>query len=186
EPQTYEPFYALRHGSADEAQKHFWYTHRRPSFRKNDNGTEVYISLVDLDFNPALPPDEMLSLRVTCTNRDQAYRFKLPGEFGELEAEDVALVRARCIRKPTATARPLHRRGLQWRLISHLSLNHLSIIEKGREALQEILRLYDFSNDPAIRRQIAGIVDVRSRSCVSRVSSDTGVAFCRCTDVTIE
>jgi type VI secretion system protein ImpG len=106
--------------------------------------------------------------------------------FGDLELEDVALVRARCVRKPTAAVRPPHRRGLQWRLISHLSLNHLSIVEKGREALQEILRLYDFSSDSEIRRQIAGIVDVQSRSSVGRVSSDTGVAFCRGTDVVLE
>jgi type VI secretion system protein ImpG len=185
EPQIYEPFYALRHG-ADEAQKHFWYAHRRPSFRKNDEGTEMYISLVNLDFNPSLPPDETLSLHVTCTNRDRASSLKFAGEFGELEPEDVPLVRARCIRNPTPAVRPPHRRGLQWRLISHLSLNHLSVVENGREALQEILRLYDFSDDSEIRRQIAGIVAVNSRSSVSRVSSDTGVAFCRGTDVTIE
>jgi type VI secretion system protein ImpG len=59
-------------------------------------------------------------------------------------------------------------------------------VEKGREALQEILRLYDFSGDPAIRKQIAGIADVASSACVSRVNSETGVAFCRGTDVTIE
>ena len=82
--------------------------------------------------------------------------------------------------------RPPHRSGLQWRLISHLSLNHLSIVEKGKDALQEILRLYDFSNDASVRSQIAGLVGVSSRSCLSRVVSDTGVAFCRGTDVTIE
>src|SRR5439155_463178 len=80
EPRTYEAFYALRHGHTDEARKRFWYAHRRPSFRNNDQGTEVYISLVDLDFNPALPPVEMLSLRVTCTNRDEASRLKFTGE----------------------------------------------------------------------------------------------------------
>ena len=185
QPQVYEPFYALRHGM-DERHRHFWYAHRRPSFRKNDPGTEMYVSLVDLDFNPSLPPDETLTIRVTCTNRDQAASLDLKGEFGELEPEDVPLVRARCIRPPTASVRPPYRRGLQWRLISHLSLNHLSIVEKGREALQEILRLYDFSNDSEIRRQIAGIVEVQSRSSVSRVSSDTGVAFCRGTDVVLE
>ena len=186
EVQTYEPFYSLRHGVPDEAHKHFWYTHRRPSLRKNDNGTEVYISLVDLDFKPAVPPVEMLTAWVTCTNRDHASRLKLSGEFGELEPEGVVLVHARCLRKPTRTVRPPLRRGLQWRLISHLSLNHLSIVEKGSEALQEILRLYDFSDDPAIRRQIAGLIGVNSRSCISRVTSDTGVTFCRGTDVTLE
>ena len=57
---------------------------------------------------------------------------------------------------------------------------------QGNEALQEILRLYDFSNDPAIRQQIAGIMGVTSRSSITRVTSATGVAFCRGTDVTLE
>ena len=186
EPLTYRPFYDLRHTHHGEEQKHFWYTHRRPSFRKNDKGTEVYLSLVDLDFNPAVPPVEMLSLHVTCTNRDRASRLNLNGEFGELEAEGVALLRTRCLVKPTQTVRPPLRRGLQWRLISHLSLNYLSIVDKGKEALQEILRLYDFSNDPVIRKQIAGISNVSSRSAVSRVNSPVGVTFCRGTDVTVD
>ena len=87
EPKVYEPFYSLRHGAAGDTHKHFWYTHRRPSFRKNDNGTDVYLSLVDLDFNASLPPVEMLTLHVTCTNRDQAPLLKLSAEFGELEPE---------------------------------------------------------------------------------------------------
>jgi type VI secretion system protein ImpG len=185
ELRIYEPFYSVRHATEEE-HRHFWHAHRRPSIRKNDTGTEMYLSLVDLDFNPAVPPVEMLSVRLTCTNRDQASRLKMSNEFGELELEQVALVRARFLRKPTATLRPPMRRGLQWRLISHLSLNHLSIVENGRAALQEILRLYDFSNDPVVRNQIGGIGDVTSRSCISRVVSDTGVTFCRGTDVTLE
>ena len=46
--------------------------------------------------------------------------------------------------------------------------------------------MYDFSDDPVTRGQIAGIADVTSRSCVSRVVSETGVTFCRGTDVTLE
>jgi type VI secretion system protein ImpG len=185
EIRVYQPFYSLRHG-VEEAQRHFWHTHRRPSFRKNDEGTEVYLSLVDLDFNPAVPPVEMLTLHVTCTNRDQAAQLKTSGEFGEAELERLALVRARFLRRPTPAVRPPMRRGLQWRLISHLSLNYLSIVKNGRTALQEILRLYDFSSDSVIRGQIAGIADVTSHSCVSRVISETGVTFCRGTDVTLE
>lgn len=185
EVQVYEPFYSLRHGM-EETQRHLWHAHRRPSFRKNDDGTEMYISLVDLDLNPAAPPVEMLTLRLTCTNRDQAAHLRASAEFGELDIEGAALVRARFLRKPTPTVRPPMRRGLQWRLISHLSLNHLSIVKDGGTALQEILRLYDFSNDPVIRSQIAGISNVSSRSCVSRIPSETGVTFCRGTDVTLE
>jgi type VI secretion system protein ImpG len=188
EPQSYEPFYSLRHGHQEfEPQRRFWYSHRRPSLQKNgDKGTDVFLSLVDLDFKPALPPVEMLSLRVTCTNRELAAQRKFSGQFGELEPEGVALLRARCLRKPTPPARPPLQGALQWRLISHLSLNHLSIVEKGVDALREILQLYNYSNDPAIAKQIAGIKNVTSHACVSRVTSDTGVAFCRGTDVTVE
>jgi type VI secretion system protein ImpG len=187
EEKIFEPFYSLRH-SRDESAKCLWLAHRRPSFRKgDDNGTEVYLSLVDLNFNPALPPTEMLNVRITCTNRDQAAqeKLKLSDEFGELQVEGSALIRARCLRKPTRATRPPLHKGLQWRLISHLSLNHLSIVEKGRDALREILRLYNFDDSPALRKQIAGIVSVESKACVSRVVSKNGVVFCRGTDVAI-
>src|SRR5207302_9973884 len=48
------------------------------------------------------------------------------------------------------------------------------------------LRLYHVSNAQGIRGQIAGIVDVQSRSAVSRVNADMRVAFWRGTDVTID
>ena len=51
--------------------------------------------------------------------------------------------------------RPPQRRGLQWRLISHLSLNYLSLVNGGLDALQEILKLYDFTDNPGIQKQIA-------------------------------
>ncbi len=184
----YEPFYSLRH-SRDEKEKlkRFWYTHRRPAFRKNDNGTDVYLSLVDLDFQPAVPDVEVLTVHATCTNREQAWqdKLRLGDEFGALEVEGAALVRARCVRKPTQPVRPSLRHGLQWRLISHLSLNHLSIVESGREALQEILRLYNFRDDQLIRKQINGIISVSSEPAVSRIVSKTGVTFCRGVGVTI-
>ena len=69
----YEPFYALAPWPVtDDATSNSGTRTGGHRFRKNDNGTEVYLSLVDLDFNPALPPVEMLTLHVTCTNRDQA------------------------------------------------------------------------------------------------------------------
>jgi len=56
----------------------------------------------------------------------------------------------------------------------------------GREALQEILRLYSFTGDEDVRKRIAGITALKSESSVSRVLFDTGVAFCRGLDLEIE
>jgi type VI secretion system protein ImpG len=187
EEKVFQPFYSLRHSHLENA-KCLWLTHRRPSFRKgDDNGTEVYLSLVDLNFKPSLPPSEMLTVRITCTNRDQASqeRLRLSDDFGDLQVEGSALVRTRCLRKPTRSIRPPLRKSLQWRLISHLSLNHLSIVEKGRDALREMLRLYNFDDNPSLSKQIAGILNVESKASVSRVVSKTGITFCRGTDVTL-
>lgn len=187
EPQIYEPFYSFRHAYQDQQPRCFWYAHRRPSVRRNDEGTEVYLSLVDLDFRPTIPPTELLTAHVTCTNRDFVSRVAWRKEWGELSGEGLPLVQVRCLVAPTKTARPPLRGGLQWRLISHLSLNHLSIIQSGgREALQEILRLYAFSEDEDIRKRILGITNVTSASSVSRVVFESGVAFCRGLDVELE
>lgn len=187
EPQVYEPFYSFRHNYHVSQPRCFWYAHRRPSVRRNDEGTEVYLSLVDLDFKPANPPVELLTVHVTCTNRDFVSRLAWRKEWGELSGEGLPLVQARCLTPPTKTARPPLRGSLQWRLISHLSLNHLSIVQSGgREALQEILRLYAFSEDEDIRKRILGISGVKSESSVSRVVFDSGVAFCRGLDVELE
>lgn len=179
----YAPFYSLRHGQ-NERQQHFWSTHRRPSFRKNDSGTEVYLSLVDLDFQANSPDVDILDVRLTCTNRDAVRNLRFNEEYGELQMESSNL-QVRCLRKPTITTRLPLRRSLQWRLISHLSLNHLSLVEGGREALQEILRLYDYGDDPVVQRLISGIAELSSKPVVSRLPSETGIAFCRGTDVTI-
>jgi type VI secretion system protein ImpG len=75
-------------------------------------------------------------------------------------------------------------------LISHLNLNHLSIVQGGLPALQEMLRLYDFSTNEeegaAINKQINGIVDLSSRPSTARMRSEAGVAFCRGIDITLK
>jgi type VI secretion system protein ImpG len=187
EAKVFEPFYSFRHAFNDADSNCHWYAHRRPSLRKDDEGTDVYLSLVDLEFKPSNPPVELLTVRVTCTNRDFVSRLAWRKEWDELRAEGLPLVQARCIVPPTRTARPPSRGGLQWRLISHLSLNYLSIVQGGgREALQEILRLYAFGDEPDVRKRILGITDLSHESSVSRVVFDTGVAFCRGLDVAVE
>ncbi len=187
EPIHFQPFYSFKHAADREQQQAFWYATRRPSQKKGDAGTEVYLSLVDLNFRPTLSAVETLTIHATCTNRDLPGKLPFGGERGDFGLEAAApLSRIRCLKKPTETVRPFLRRGAQWRLISHLSLNYLSLCEGGREALQEILRLYDFFDSTVIRQQIAGITHVTSRRVVGRPASMPWNGFCRGIEVTIE
>jgi type VI secretion system protein ImpG len=70
-----------------------------------------------------------------------------------------------------------------WRLISQLSLNYLSLVENGREALQNILQLYNFTDSPVGRNIIAGLVEVQSERHFARVVSNTEISFARGTRV---
>src|SRR5207237_10332317 len=66
----FSPFYSLRHAYGDKVEKSFWYAVRRASQRPDDNGTEVFMFLVDFHLYPFVPPVEVLNVRATCINRD--------------------------------------------------------------------------------------------------------------------
>jgi type VI secretion system protein ImpG len=183
----FQPFYSFKHAADREQQQVFWHATRKPSQQHGNTGTEVYLTLVDLNFQPTLPAVETLTVHTICTNRDLPGRLPFGGARGELQMEGAApLSRIRCLRKPTETLRPALGRGAQWRLISHLSLNYLSLCEGGREALQEILQLYNLSDSAAMRQHIMGITSVTSRRVVGRPASMPWNGFCRGLEVTIE
>ncbi len=191
ETREYHPFYSFRHSYEKEQDKSFWYMTRRASQRQEDNGTEVNLSLVDLNFNPRVPPVEVLNVRVTCSNRDLPARLPFGGREGDFEIEGTALFsRVRCLTKPTDTVRPPQRRAAQWRLISHLGLNHLSLVENPKsqtpEALQEILMLYDFVGSSATRKQILGMTGIKSRRVTRQMGQRVGAGFVRGIETTLE
>lgn len=183
----YEPFYSYRHRTLGEKSQVFWHASRRPSTRKGDEGSEVYLYLVNLSSRASLPEAETLTVRCTCTNRDILARLPFGNESGDFEVEGVGSIKgAVALRKPTPTLRPPMGRGALWRLISHLALNYLSIVEEGKEAFQEILRLYNFSDSISLEKQIAGIASLDSRRHFARIISENGISFARGTRVQME
>jgi type VI secretion system protein ImpG len=181
------PFHSVKHAYANEPQGGaYWCATRQPTQYKDNSGTDVYLSLVDLAFNPTVPSTETLSITVTCTNRDLPTQLSFGGGENDFEIEGSPVVASiRCLTKPTPTQRPPLQRGAQWRLISHLTLNYLSLTGGGREALLEILSLYNFSDSSVIKKQIEGILDVKSRSCVRRVRQQLRSALVQGTEVTL-
>jgi len=187
---VYEPFYSVRHAAAGEEGRTFWHASRRSSERKEDDGTEVYLTLVDLGFRASVPDAETLTVRATCSNRDLPGRLPFGSSTGgrDFELEGAGVFTAiRCLRKPTMSLRTPLRRGTQWRLISHLSLNHLSLLENGGrpEALQEILKLYDFADSSATRQQIEGLTRLSARRVLRPVGSAAS-GFVRGVEVSAE
>jgi type VI secretion system protein ImpG len=155
-----------------------------------DNGTEVFLSLVDLGFSPSAPADWTVDIETTCLNRDLPHRLPFGGGQPRLQfTEGGALVSGiSCLTPPTRTLRPAMQRGTLWRLISHLSLSHLSLVDGSEQAdaLREILRLYNFTDSPETQAIIDGVLSVNSRRVVGRVGRDLSAGFCRGLEVTLQ
>lgn len=185
----FSPFYSMRHAYGEQMEKSFWYTVRRPSQRTDDDGTEVYMSLVDMKFDPSVPAVEVLNVKTTCTNRDLPAKLPFGGKEGDFEVEGTALLsRVKCLTKPTETIRLDGRRSAHWRLISHLNLNYLSVVENengSAEALQEILHLYNFNDSSVSRKQILGITNIESKKVVRQIGRRIGAGFVRGVETTL-
>jgi len=181
----YMPFYSMRHHLGDDGAAEgqtFWHLQRRPSAKKGDKGTDVFLSFSDLNLMPSDPAEDILTLRVTCTNRDLPSRLPFGDAAGDFNMESAAPVsKVCCVLKPTPTRRPFLGSALQWRLVSHFSLNYMSLVAGGEKALKEILRLYDFNNSLATQQMISGIVSVSSRHITKRIKR----SFCRGVEITI-
>jgi len=175
-----EPFYSLRHSGRDGDRDCFWLARHRASTLPNDNGTDVFLSVVDLALKNADPGANVLTIRTTCSNRDLPGRLPFGNQDSDFEIEGATpMKRIVALIKPTKTQRPVLGKGALWRLVSHLSLNYLSLVEQGKEALKEILRLYDTGRSAYSQNVIQSILEVKSRRHFARLVSEHGVSFAR-------
>lgn len=183
------PFYGLDHAvdPADAGDDGWWLATRTEGDPDNP-GSEVSLSIVDLDFRPNIPSDGVLTIETLCLNRNLPERLPFGGGHPEMRmVEPSPLVGAmRMLTAPTPTLRNLNREAGRWRLISHLSLNHLSLVsDGGLAALREMLTLYDFHNSAETRALIEGIVGVSSKMGTARVRAAGQSVFCRGIDVAL-
>lgn len=183
----FQPFYAYKHSATREKKQTFWHATRRNSELRDDQRSDVFISLVDLSGRPAEPEADTATVRCTCTNANLPSRLPFGNEAGDFELEGVSSLRKIvALRKPTQTLRPPTGKGALWRLVSHLSLNYLSLVEEGKDALQQILRLYNFSDSTHLHSQVAGISGLNSSRHFARVVSELGMTSVRGTRVQVQ
>jgi type VI secretion system protein ImpG len=160
----FRPFFALQHHHlVDEGENaaRYWSAHRDDDLAERSPGYETELSIVDIDFDPAEPGTDTLSVQVRATNRDLPTHLSTGNPGGDLFLDGGSLAKEiRLLRKPTPPQRFERGSGNLWRLISHLSLNHLSLTAGGIDALREMLRLYDLPRSAVNARQIAGLVEV--------------------------
>ena len=190
----FRPFYHSKNWNAHEEDRAYYTARRAPralsARQKQDGprssyvGSEVFVSLVDAREAPFCPDLRQLGLNVLCTNRDLSLRMPVglgATDFSLMSGGPVQAVR--CISGPTRPRVSWPSGETAWRLISHLSLNYLSLVDQdvreGAVALRELLGLYADLADPAARKQIEGVQSISASPIVRRIPAPGPVAFGR-------
>lgn len=184
------PFYRLgrEEEDADAVSAANYVTFRRGA-TPPVTGTQTWIELRDMQFDPMRPAEGVLTIEALCCNRDLPVLLPFGAGQPRLRVTQggMPLAAIDCLSPPTPTLRPgLNDRGA-WRLISHLALNHLSVTggETGAAALREILRLHDLRDTAETRAAIAALVAVDARPGIARLPGGRAGAFTRGLDVTL-
>ncbi|MBC8145872.1 MAG: type VI secretion system baseplate subunit TssF, partial [bacterium] len=180
-----EPYFSFSHATHRPAEAGYWYARRTATERKDFPGTDMSVSIVDLDFTPSTPAFQTIFAHTLCTNRDLASQLPAGSPLSiELAAPVTEIT---CLTKPTRQLDPPLEGRTLWRLISHLSLNQLSLgsTPENLDALHEILQLYTYGDEPSRKQQVDGIEAMETRTVVKRIGNEAWRGFCRGTEVTL-
>jgi type VI secretion system protein ImpG len=187
EPLRFDPLYSLRHGMDDASPRRFWRASRRPAAWRQDEGTDVYLSFVDASSRTLYPDADVVTVRLTCHNGNLPSRLPFGDPRGDFEILSSPVVnRVTTLVKPTGAIHPPLGKPQMWRLISHLSLNYVSLLDGGAETVQELLRLHNVAEMPSAERQIQGVVRIEGAPVHARITGEHGLAFARGQRVEIE
>jgi len=184
--QSANAYYSLR-----RTQRQLSTKQRRKGPRTSYIGSEVYLSIVDSGNAPYSAELEQLDLRVLCTNRDLPITMPIGKSTTDFTVESGAPVRSiRCLAGPTEPKPSFSAMSGErsWRLISHLSLNYLSLVDgngKGAASLREMLDLYQEAYEQSSVHQTDGIVSVASSPIVRRLSQSGPLTFGRGLEITL-
>jgi type VI secretion system protein ImpG len=192
--QQFLPFYSAYSTDLERQQTAYYTTRREPRLtsaaakrrgpRSSYIGTEVFLALVDSREAPYSGDLRQLSIQTLCTNRDLVLQMPVGAGANDLVLDVAApLAGIRVVSGPSRPYAPLADGAVAWRVISHLSLNYLSLTEStpeaGASALRDLLELYAAGSDVSARRQIEGIRSVRVGRVVRRLHGAGPLAFGR-------
>ena len=199
EENEFRPFYLAR--DTDTGTVAYYTVNRAPRMltanerltgkKSSYAGTELFLSLVDANSAPYNAKLRELGVKALCTNRHLPIQMAVGvGRTDFTMGLSAPVNSIRCVTGPTLP-KPSYTEGrFFWRLISHLSLNYLSLIESGKSdqgaaGLRDLLKLYIEQKDHLGARQIDGVLGIKSKPIVRRVAAPGPISFARGLEITV-
>ncbi len=199
EEQAFRPFYLST--DSGKSSGAFYTAHRAPRVLSEKErkfgqissyvGSEIFLSLVDAHSAPYSSDLQQLGVMALCTNRHLPIQMSTGVGRTDFSLEvNAPVAETRVLSGPTIPRAPFPDGELTWRIVSHLSLNYLSLLDsadgEGAVALREILKLYSDRADGNMQRQIEGVRSAVSKPIVRRVETVGPITFARGLEITID
>ncbi len=164
---------------------------RRHGPRTGYIGSECFISLVDAKEAPFPSELRQFTVEALCTNRDLSLLTPMGNGGTDLTLMSSAPIeQIKFVVSPTRPSPALAEREITWRLISHLSLNYLTLsdasAEQGASALRELLELYARLGAAGADAQIDAVQKLTVRAVNRRVPSPGPIVFGRGVNLELE
>ncbi|MCM2973202.1 type VI secretion system baseplate subunit TssF [Larsenimonas suaedae] len=158
----YTPFESFQH-QFQQNEKPTGYFRVRVRNSARSDGFDHHIAFVRDDEEACLGMHEAISLKLKCTNRQLPERLTI-GDITTPTESSPTFATFRNITRPSLPLRPTLDGRLLWHLISNLSLNYSSLLD--RDALSAVLSAYDFKAlidrqaEQASRLRLQGILSI--------------------------
>jgi type VI secretion system protein ImpG len=203
--QAFLPFYQVSSDQSHAQQRAYYSVIRSPRVisakqklqgpRSSYAGNEIYISIVDANEAPFKSELRQLGLETLCTNRDLPLQAPMDirktdgsriADFTIQTGAPVEFIFCLAVTKP----RPSNAdKDTAWKLINHLSLNYLSLLNNsekdGASAFRSLLSLYGDNSDLSFRKQIEGVLFIQSKPIVRRINTAGPIVFGRGLEITL-
>ncbi|MFT7681535.1 MAG: type VI secretion system protein ImpG [Moritella dasanensis] len=187
------PFYSQSHPSYQDVS-HFWVARREHSDWSGgvaQKGTELFVSVVDRDFNSFTDVAEYsssrrLSLNGRCSNRNLPVQLPYGGGNPVLHTPTGGhmVQSATCMTPFTSAVRPELGKATRWQLLRLVSLEHFSGSE-ARDKLCDLLHLFNFADNAASNTQIQHIDALTISPATAKLQVQGRMGVCYGSDINL-
>lgn len=179
-------YYDYHKDSVDPDPRLFWRARRISA--PGMAGTDILLSLTDLDLHAEFPAEQKVFVRTLCTNRDLARQLEPGGALFFEKAPQPCSIQM--LDRPTEPVWPVDGGLTLWNYLSLQNLNFLAIgeDEAALRSVKAIMNLCSFSTADRVAalRQQDGILTLSRRRSVLRTGQDAWRGFHRGVELTLE
>ncbi|MGV7963432.1 type VI secretion system baseplate subunit TssF [Photorhabdus tasmaniensis] len=164
---NYVPFESFHHQIEHESElntRYFRIKVKESPFRK---GLEHYLSFVRGDASQLLELErhENVSIKLTCTNRELPLQLRV-GDINYASLGSPSFASFRNITRPSVPLYPLMSGKYHWSLISNMSLNYMTLLNK--DSLKQVLSTYDL---PSIHNRQSSRSSKKRLNAIERIET---------------